>query len=106
MLPRLKILKAFTFLEQLIPDLQMELALYLAPAEGVSNIELQEWWNRAEEKLPQWAAACRQVFLCQPSSAAVERVFSSLNHFFCDDQSRALKDYIELSLMLQHNNRK
>ena len=98
-------LKAFTFLEQVIPDLQMELPVYLATAEGVSNIELQEWWKRAEEKLPHWAAECRQVFLCQPSSAAVERVFSTLNNCFGDDQSRALEDYIELSLMLQHNKR-
>ena len=45
---------------------------------------------------------CQQVLLCQPSSAAVERVFSLLNNSFNDQQSRALEDYDELALLLQH----
>ena len=32
------------------------------------------------------------------ASAAVERVFSTLNNSFSDDQKRALEDYIELTL--------
>ena len=64
--------------------------------------------GEAGEELPHWsaAAACQQVLLCQPSSAAVERVFSSLKNSFGDQQSRALEDYIELALMLQHNKRR
>ena len=99
-------LKAFPFLHDAIPDLQKELPQYLAAAEGVSaETELLKWWKKQEEKLPHWSAACRQVLLCQPSSAAVERVFSSLKNSFSDQQSRALEDYVELALMLQHNKR-
>ena len=69
-------LKAFYFLEQAIPDMQRELLpAYLVAAEGVStNIKVLEWWDKQEE-LPHWAAACQQVLLCQPSSAAVESIF-------------------------------
>ena len=99
-------LKAFHFLQGAIPDLQKELPQYLAAAEGVSpEIEVLKWWEKQEKKLPHWSAACQQVLLCQPSSAAVERVFSSLKNSFGDQQSRALEDYIELALMLQHNKR-
>lgn len=100
-------LKCFFFLEQAVPDLKKELATYLAAAEGVSeSVELLQWWEKHEEKLPYWAAACKQVLLCQPSSAAVERVFSLLNNSFDEGQNRCLEDYIELSLMLQYNKRK
>ena len=99
-------LKAFPFLHDAIPDLKKELPQYLAAAEGVSaETELLKWWKKQEEKLPNWSAACKQVLLCQPSSAAVERVFSSLKNSFSDQQSRALEDYVELALMLQHNKR-
>ena len=43
-------LKAFYFLEQVIPDMQEELPAYLAAAEGVSpNIKFLEWWDKQEE---------------------------------------------------------
>ena len=99
-------LKTFPFLQDAILDLQKELPQYLAAAEGVSaDIEVLQWWEKQEEKLPHWSAACQQVLLCQPSSAAVERVFSALKNSFGDQQGRALEDYVELSLMLQHNKR-
>ena len=99
-------LKAFHFLQGAIPDLQRELPQYLAAAEGVSaEVEVLKWWEKHEDKLPHWSAACQQVLLCQPSSAAVERVFSFLKNSFSDQQSRALEDYVELSLMLQLNKR-
>lgn len=99
-------LKAFHFLQGAILDLQRELPQYLAAAEGVSaEVEVLKWWEKHEDKLPHWSAACQQVLLCQPSSAAVERVFSFLKNSFSDQQSRALEDYVELSLMLQLNRR-
>ena len=33
----------------MIPDLKQELPVYLASAEGVSNIEMQEWWIQSNE---------------------------------------------------------
>ena len=47
----------------------------------------------------------KDVLLVQPSSAASECVFSLLQNSFKAQQSRSLEDYIELSLMLQYNNR-
>ena len=99
-------MKTFPFLQDVILDLQKELPHYLAAAEGVSaDLEILQGWEKQEEKLAQWSAACQQVLLCQPSSAAVERVFSTLKNSFGDQPGRALEGYVELSLMLQHNKR-
>ena len=90
-------LKAFPFLHGSKAHLHQELPTYLAAAaaEGVSpGLEQLKWWKKHETTLPFWAAACQQVLLCQPSSAAVERVFSSLNNSFNDEQSRALEDML------------
>ena len=44
--------------------------------------------------------------LCQtPNSCAPERVFSVLEDTFDSDQRRAFADYMQLSLMLQFNER-
>lgn len=91
-------LKSFHFLEEAIPDLKKELSTYLAFADGVAEVSLVDWWMRHEQKLPCWAEPCQKVLLCQPSSGAVERVFSTLNNSF-------KTIIIELSLMLQHNKR-
>ena len=78
---------------------------YMGLAEGVTKIDILEWWVKNEEKLPNWAAAYKKIVLCQPSSAATERIFSILKISFNADQNLALEDYIELSLMLQCNKR-
>ena len=67
------------------------------------SVELLEWWKKHEERLPYWPAACQQVLLCQPSSTVVERVFSLLKNSFDEQQSSALEDYIDLTLILQRN---
>ena len=68
-------------------------------------MSLVDWWMKHEQKLPFWSNACQKVLLCQPSSGAVERVFSILKSSFGTEQTRALEDYIEVSLMLQYNKR-
>ena len=71
---------------------------YVAAADGVSaEIEVLKWWEKQEEKLPHWAPTCQQILLRQPSSAAVERVFSLLL------QQPAESSIIRLALMLQYN---
>ena len=47
----------------------------------------------------------RAVLTHSPNSCLPERVFSILNGSFDDDQERALADYMELSLMVQYNER-
>ena len=53
-----------------------------------------------------WAKAFTLVALIQPSSAAAERVFSILSDSFSSQQHLALENYIQLSVMLQYNDRK
>ena len=70
-----------------------------------SKIDIIEWWKSHKHNLPNWAQACRLVLLVQPSSAAAERVFSILTSSFSSQQQTSLEDYIQLSAMLQYNNR-
>ena len=51
--------------------------------------------------MPHWSAACKCALVVNPSSAAVERVFSLLNNSFNEQQEPAMEDYIESSLMLE-----
>ena len=99
-------LKVFSFLEDVILNLKAELAEYLGLAVGVTKIDILEWWLKNEEKLPHWAAAYKKIILCQPSSAATERVFSIMKSSFNSEQNLALEDYMEVSLMLQYNKKR
>ena len=96
-------LKAFPFLssQETIYGLKMEIPMYMAASEDVSTeIDLIAWWKRHAIELPKWANALKKVLLVQPSSATAERVFSILQRFTVQQQS-SLKDYVELSVMLQ-----
>ena len=61
---------------------------YMGLAEGVTKIDILEWWVKNEEKLPNWAATYKKIVLCQPSFAATERIFSILKNSF-----NAMSDY-------------
>ena len=99
-------LTAFPFLIGKLEDLKLELPTYMAAVEDVSNrIDILQWWKDNEQTLPHWSAACKQILLVNPSSAAVERVFSLLNNSFKKQQELSMEDYIESSLMLQYNKR-
>ena len=65
-------------------------------AEGVTNVNILEWWVNNGDIPPNWAVACKKIILCQPSSAAVEIFFSNLKIYFNTDQNLALEDYIKL----------
>ena len=43
------------------------------------------------------------IILVQPSSAAAERVFSTLQNSFSQEQNSSLEDYFSTSIMLQYN---
>lgn len=101
-------LRSFKFLDsdEIIKNLKFELPTYIAAADGVAlTVDPLDWWERHFEALPHWATACKKVLLCQPSSAAVERVFSLLNNHFGHSQYSSLEDYVEIAIMLQYNNR-
>ena len=40
-----------------------ELAEYMGIAEGVTNINILEWWAKNEDILPNWAVAYKKIVL-------------------------------------------
>ena len=99
-------LTAFPFLrnEALLSAMKSELPSYLASASGVApDIDPVSWWKHHSADLSHWASAVHIVLLILPSSAEAERVFSLLTCSFGLNQDSALRDYVEVSLMLQYN---
>ena len=90
----------------IIDQLKLELPKFLAAAKDISpTVDTIVWWKRHANDLPHWSKACKMLLLVQPSSAAVERVFSILLNSFTDTQRSWLEDYIETSIMIQYNNK-
>ena len=63
-----------------------------------STTDVLEWWRGNEKELPHWAKACRRVLLILQLWKG-----SFLNNAFHKQQESSMEDYIESSLMLQHN---
>ena len=88
--------------------MKTELAEYIAAAEDVSEgVDPLKWWRAKEDgaSMLNWVKALKLILLVQPSSASAERVFSILTDSFNFKQESALEDYIQLSVMMQYNNR-
>lgn len=96
-------LQAFPFLTEssVLDNLKKELPVYLTKAE--ENVDPVEWWKDHSDALLFWSVAAGKIFLVQPSSAAVERVFSLLQNSFSSFQDASLMDYLQASIMLQYN---
>mmetsp|Transcript_18603 Transcript_18603/g.54513 ORF Transcript_18603/g.54513 Transcript_18603/m.54513 type:complete len:172 (+) Transcript_18603:2232-2747(+) len=101
-------------LRPMLADLKREAAAYMRCAADVrvNRTDIDEFtetvlsfWRGRVKELPSWAKAARIVFAMAPSSAACERVFSLLKSMFGDDQSSALADMLQGSLMLRYNKR-
>ncbi|KAJ1445526.1 hypothetical protein M885DRAFT_579044, partial [Pelagophyceae sp. CCMP2097] len=73
--------------------------------DGKDTFDIAAWWQMAGPMLPATGLCLRGVMAHSPNSAPPERVFSILNDTFDDDQNNAKTDYVQLSLMLQYNNR-
>ena len=96
----------FTFLnnQKILDSLKSEFPQYIAKAADTSpDVDTILWWMDHSEDLPNWSLAAQMVALVQPSSAAVERVFSILKASFGHLQDNSLQDYVETSLMVQYN---
>lgn len=88
----------------ILDELQNEFPKYVALIDEISpEYTTLEFWRDNAVALPKWSESARMVMLLQPSSAAAERVFSLLNNSFGSQQLSSLEDYLEISLMLQHN---
>ena len=73
----------------------------------VITVNLLNWWKEKEENnsLLKWVQGFKLVLLVQPSSGAAECVFSLLNNSYNTRQESTLEDHIQLSVMMQYNNR-
>ena len=101
-------LQAFPFLNKAstLVNLKSELPSYLAKAADIdAEKDPLVLWKAHSADLPHWSTAAADVLVVQPSSAAAERVFSLLKASFGPQQAATLNDYIQMSLMLQYNNR-
>ena len=91
-------LRVFPFLdsEQVIDALKTELPVYLAAVDVSTDVNPVQWWKHHATDLPKWSEAFRLIILVQPSSFSVLQSFKSLG---------GLRGTVELSVMLQYNNR-
>jgi hypothetical protein len=61
------------------------------------------FWKLYEKKLPTWAQMAKKFMTLQPSSAAIERVWSLFSNFFGDNGKNSLIDFIFCVLALKYN---
>jgi len=52
-----------------ILNLKAVLVEYNGIVEGVTNVNILEWWVMNEDTLLNWAVAYKKIVLCQPSSS-------------------------------------
>jgi hypothetical protein len=64
--------------------------------------DVVDWFYLRRDELPAFYSIVQVMGLLQPSSAAMERVFSLLSSF-TDLQNSSLSDYYSLSCMLRYN---
>jgi hypothetical protein len=64
------------------------------------DVDKLDWWKQHETELPLWS---RSYKIIQLSFTAAERVFSLLANSFNEQETSALEDYVQTSLMLQYN---
>ena len=94
----------FSCLSILQASMLIEIPTYLVLAASFHNgDDLHNFWKSNQAKIPTWASAFQRVSLIQPSSAAVERVFSILQNITSSSQSRLLEDALEATLMRRYN---
>jgi hypothetical protein len=68
-----------------------------------TSLNCMIWFKERKDELPYFYRAILICALAQPSSAAVERVFSLLKNAQSQNQSQMLEDYLECVVMLRYN---
>lgn len=107
-----KMSKIKTFTEAFVDQLVQQRLEYFNKATSVARGETGSAARFLEffflfknyEPISHWARGARVVALFQPSSAAMERVFSIVSRF-TDQQSSMKEDYMQLVCMLRYNYR-
>lgn len=98
-------LRIFPFIkEDVITNLRKELPAYLnAAANARPTYPVRSFWVDNKTTLPAWYSVVEKLWLVQPSSAMMERVFSVLNNVFDKQQTNALNDLVETTVMVRFN---
>jgi hypothetical protein len=72
------------------------------------DLDILEFWKRNDHgktKFPTWVKCARKFVIAQPSSAAIERVWSLFSNYFHDEDVKSLLDYINTVLLCKYNYR-
>jgi hypothetical protein len=98
---KLLIIPAVT--DDVVGNLRTEVGDYRRLAAETTLTEkytLRDFWLRLRTRLPHFFKLMQLASLIQPSSAFMERVFSTKTRVIRDDQQNSLEDLVELTVML------
>ena len=104
----------FTFLRTKIPFIKgldgavdTEFFEYAAQTESDGNItatiNIIKYWLEQRPRFPLLFEALKHILLFHVNSSMVERIFSLVNNFVSDQQTRMSDDMMRLQVMLQFN---
>ena len=99
---------SITFLTPSRTQLIQQLPMYIAESQGVDpTTDILQYWQRKERTvtISAWFQAFTWAAVFQPSSGAVERLFSVLDWMFTNRQESCLADYKSTSVMMSINER-
>lgn len=99
------VLSIFPFVsDRDVTNLTAELPKYLNAATlARATYPVRSFWVDNRATLPSWYAVVEKLWLVQPSSAMMERVFSVLNNVFGKQQTTVLNDVVEATVMVRFN---
>ncbi|CAN0385678.1 unnamed protein product, partial [Laminaria digitata] len=100
-----KALRIFPFVtKEEVVILTAELPKYInAAAAARATYPVRSFWVDNTVALPGWYKVVKKLWLVQPSSAMMERVFSVLNNVFGKRQTTCLNDLVETTVMARFN---
>ena len=75
----------------------------IAPSNADAAYDLWAFWHDNRREMPAWYDVAKDVAFIQPSSAFIERVFSSLRACMDDRQEQSYSDHIPASALLKYN---
>lgn len=76
---------------------------FIAASDTDGDYDHMAFWNLNQHKLPTWRALVSEMVLLQPSSAFMERVFSTLRCCFDERQESVYSDRICAAALLKYN---
>jgi len=88
------------------PNLVRFPSMTLLKSSNSNSQDITAFWKALAKDCPTWASAFKRLLLCQPSSAAIERVWSMFSNTFDAGSERSpLTGYMRASTLLKYNHR-